>query len=91
MRLFAAGQNTSEARLAPTHTALKGQVLASVSFENFLIAVAIDCALATLIFRHAYRRGNANAMAWGVFTFLAAMIAIPIYFLTYWLHRRRRL
>ena len=58
------------------------------SFLNFLIAVAIDAALATLVFRHAHRRGNRNATAWGVFTFLAALVAIPLYFLTYSLRRR---
>ena len=60
------------------------------SFVNFLIAVAVDAALATLIFRHAHRRGNRHATAWGVFTFLAALVAIPLYFLSYWLRRRRR-
>lgn len=50
--------------------------------------VVVDAGLATLIFRHAYRRQNRHATAWGVFTFLAAGIAIPVYFLTYWLRRR---
>jgi hypothetical protein len=60
------------------------------SFGTFVLAVAIDAVLATLVFRHAFRRGNQHATAWGVFTFLAAAIAIPVYFLTYWLNRRRR-
>lgn len=62
---------------------------ANPSFLNFLIAVTIDAGLATLIFRHAHRRGNRHATAWGVFTFLAAGLAIPIYFLNYWLGSRR--
>jgi drug/metabolite transporter (DMT)-like permease len=61
----------------------------SPSFVNFLIAVAIDAGLATLIFRHAHRRGNPHATAWGVFTFLAAVIAIPLYFLNYWFGKAR--
>jgi dolichol kinase len=63
---------------------------ANPSFANFLIAVVIDAGLATLIFRHAHRRGNRHATAWGVFTFLAAALAIPLYFANYWLRRERR-
>lgn len=59
------------------------------SLVNFLIAVAIDAGLATLVFRHAHRRGNRHATAWGVFTFLAAGIVTPLYFLVYWLRRSR--
>jgi hypothetical protein len=59
------------------------------SVVNFLIAVAIDAGLAMLVFRHADRRGNRHATAWGVFTFLAAGIAMPLYFLNYWLRRPR--
>jgi hypothetical protein len=55
------------------------------SFGEFLIAVIIDAVLAMLIFRHADRRGNRHATAWGVFTFLAAGVAIPVYFIRYWL------
>ena len=62
----------------------------STSFVDFLIAVAIAAVLATLIFRHAHRRGNRHATAWGVFTFLAALVAIPLYFFSYWLRRPRR-
>jgi len=58
------------------------------SFGAFVIAVAIAAVLAMLVFRHADRRGNRHATAWGVFTFLAAGIAIPIYFIRYWTRRR---
>jgi hypothetical protein len=61
----------------------------ATSIGTFLIFVAIDAGLATLIFRHAHLRGNRHATAWGVFTFLAAGIAIPTYFLNYWLRTRR--
>src|SRR3974390_767664 len=47
----------------------------TTSFGGFLAAVAIAAVLATLIFRHADRRGNQHATAWGVFTFLAAGVA----------------
>jgi hypothetical protein len=59
------------------------------SFAEFVIAVAIDAVLATLIFRHAYKRNNRHATAWGVFTFLAAGLAIPLYFVVYRMRARR--
>jgi hypothetical protein len=64
--------------------------IGTASFTEFLIAVVIDAVLATLIFRHADRRRNRHATAWGVFTFLAAGVAIPVYFLNYWLRPRSR-
>jgi len=60
----------------------------STSFGEFFLAVVIDAVLATLIFRHADKRGNRHATAWGVFTFLAAGLAIPVYFIRYWLRPR---
>ena len=61
----------------------------TLSFAEFVVAVAIDAVLATLIFRHAHKRNNRHATAWGVFTFLAAGLAIPLYFITYWVRTRR--
>jgi len=57
---------------------------------NFVIAVILAAGLAMLIFRHADRHGNRHATAWGVFTFLAALIAIPLYLLNYWMGKRDR-
>jgi hypothetical protein len=62
--------------------------LSAGSFGEFVVAVAIAAGLAMLVFRHADRRGNRHATAWGVFTFLAAGIAIPVYFIRYWTRRR---
>lgn len=56
---------------------------------TFLIAVAVAAALSTGVFAHANKRGNRRATAWGVATFLAAGIAIPVYFARYWLRQRR--
>lgn len=56
---------------------------------DFVIAVVIAAGLAMLIFRHADRHGSRHATAWGVFTFLAALLAIPLYFLNYWLGKNR--
>ena len=56
---------------------------------NFLIAVVIAAGLAMVIFRHAERHGSRHATAWGLFTFLAALIVIPLYFLNYWRRKNR--
>jgi dolichol kinase len=61
-----------------------------ISFGSFLLVVAIAAGLATLVFRHAHRRGNKHATAWGVFTFLFAALAIPLYVINYWLTRNRQ-
>jgi hypothetical protein len=37
---------------------------------------------------HASKHGNRHATAWGVAAFLAAGIAVPVYFIRYWLRRR---
>jgi drug/metabolite transporter (DMT)-like permease len=60
------------------------------SFVDFLIAVVLAAGLAMLIFRHADKHGSRHATAWGIFTFLAALITIPLYFLNYWLGKTRR-
>jgi hypothetical protein len=64
--------------------------LAQTGPVDFLVIVALAAVLATLIFSHAHTRGNRHATAWGVFTFLAAGIAIPFYFLSFWLGKNRR-
>ncbi len=42
-----------------------------------------------LVFMHAQRHGSKHATAWGVAAFLAAGIVVPVYFVRYWLLRRR--
>ena len=64
--------------------------LTQTDTTDFLIAVVLAAGLATLIFRHADKHGSRHATAWGVFTFLAALVAIPLYFLTYVFARSRR-
>lgn len=64
--------------------------LAQTSFLDFLIAVVLAAGLAMLIFRHADKHGSRHATAWGIFTFLAVAIAIPLYFLNYWHGKTRR-
>ena len=66
------------------------QSLARTSFLQFTIAVVIAAGLAMLIFRHADKHGSRHATAWGLFTFLAVAIAVPLYFLNYWRGRSKR-
>lgn len=64
--------------------------LADVRPLDFLVAVAVAALLAMGVFAHANRHGNRHATAWGVVTFLFAGIAVPVYFIRYWLSKRRR-
>ena len=94
MRASAQALTTGTA-LDSAYTPLASSVIATIlttapSSVTVLIAVAIDAGLSTLIFSHAHRRRNPHATAWGVFTFLAAMIAIPLYFLTYTIRRLKQ-
>jgi quinol-cytochrome oxidoreductase complex cytochrome b subunit len=63
--------------------------LSNLSFAQFAIAVVGAALLAMFIFRHADRHGSRHATAWGLFTFLFALAAIPLYFFNYWLANRR--
>ena len=64
--------------------------LTDMGFADFAIAVAFAALLATGVFHHANKRGNPHATAWGVATFLVAGIAVPLYFIRYWLVKKRR-
>jgi hypothetical protein len=61
-----------------------------LSFGELLLVLALLSAASMAIFAHASKHGSRHATAWGVATFLAAAIAVPLYFLNYWLSRRRR-
>jgi hypothetical protein len=60
------------------------------SFARVLAAVAIAAWLALLVFWHAYRKGNRNAKAWAVFTFLAPVAALPLYVVRRWIGKVRQ-
>jgi hypothetical protein len=57
---------------------------------TFLIAVALAALISTGVFMHASKHGNRHATAWGVAAFLAAGIAVPVYFIRHWLRRGGR-
>jgi hypothetical protein len=64
--------------------------LFQLSFGEFLIVTALAAAASLAVFAHADRHGNRHATAWGIATFLAAGVAVPLYFIRYWLRTRRR-
>jgi hypothetical protein len=63
--------------------------LEDLTFGEFLFVVALAAAASMAVFAHASRQGNRHATAWGVATFLLAAVAVPLYFLNYWLKKRR--
>ena len=62
---------------------------ADLSPGQFVLVVLLAAALSMWIYWHASRHGSRHATAWGVVTFLAAGIAVPVYFIHYFLTRRR--
>ncbi|MEI7759447.1 MAG: hypothetical protein WCJ67_01620 [Thermoleophilia bacterium] len=61
----------------------------TTSLPQFLVAIAIAAGISMLTFRHADKHGSAHATAWGIGAFLAAGIVVPVYFLRFWLRKRR--
>lgn len=57
---------------------------------TFLIAVILAAAISSGVFVHASRHGSHHATAWGVAAFLAAGVAVPLYFIEYWARRAVR-
>jgi len=65
-------------------------VVATADPVTFLIAVALAAAISAGVFAHASRHGSRHATAWGVAAFLAAGVAVPVYFIRHWARRGRR-
>jgi hypothetical protein len=61
-----------------------------LSFGEFVIVTAIAAAASMAVFAHAEKQGNKHATAWGIATFLALGIAVPLYFIRHWLRTRGR-
>ena len=64
--------------------------LEDLSFGEFFFVVSLAAVASMAVFSHASKKGNKHATAWGVATFLVAAVAVPLYFLRYWLSSRRR-
>ena len=60
-----------------------------LSRGEILAALAVWTAAFVLVWWHAERHGSRHATAWGVAAFLAAGLIVPVYFVRYWLNRRR--
>ena len=63
--------------------------MADLSPAAFFLAVAIAAGLSLLVFSHAQRHGSRHPTAWGIGAFLFAGLVVPVYFLRFWLSRRR--
>ncbi len=61
-----------------------------LSLGEFLIVTALAAGASMAVFAHADKHGNKHATAWGIATFLALGIAVPLYFIRYWLRNRAR-
>jgi hypothetical protein len=61
-----------------------------LSLGEFLIVTALAAGASMAVFAHADKHGNKHATAWGIATFLALGIAVPLYFIRYWLRSRAR-
>jgi glycerol uptake facilitator-like aquaporin len=63
--------------------------LYDLSFGQFFLVLVVSAAVSMAVFAHADKRGNKHATAWGIATFLALGVAVPLYFIRYWLRTRR--
>ncbi len=61
-----------------------------LSLGEFLIVTALAAGASMAVFAHAEKHGNKHATAWGIATFLALGVAVPLYFIRYWLRSRAR-
>jgi len=61
-----------------------------LSLGEFLIVTALAAGASMAVFAHADKHGNKHATAWGIATFLVLGVAVPLYFIRYWLRGRAR-
>jgi hypothetical protein len=62
---------------------------ADLSFGQFFVAVLLAAGLSMWVYWHASKHGSKRATAWGILTFLAVGLFLPLYFIHYFLTRRR--
>ena len=63
--------------------------IARVSPGQFVLYVVLAAVLSTWVYWHANRHGSRHATAWGVLTFIAPGPLVLVYFIHYFLTRRR--
>lgn len=78
-------KETHQGRRLSSYT---GQAMDTTPVE-FLFAIAIAAGISMLTFRHADKHGSTHATAWGIGAFLAAGVVVPVYFIRFWLRKRR--
>jgi len=60
-----------------------------ISPGKFVLAVILAALLSMWVYWHASRHGSKHATAWGLLTFLAVGIVLPVYFIHHFVTRRR--
>ena len=65
------------------------QAVANVGFGQFFVAVLLAAGLSMFVYWHASKHGSRRATAWGVATFLFVGLFLPLYFIHYYVTRRR--
>ena len=63
--------------------------LDAISGTELALLIALWSGCALLVFWHADKHGSKRATAWGVAAVLASGLVVPLYFVRYWLRRRR--
>ena len=61
----------------------------NIGFGQFFFAVLLAAGLSMWVYWHARKHGSKHATAWGVLTFLAVGLFLPLYFLHYYATRKR--
>jgi hypothetical protein len=64
--------------------------LQELSFGQFVFVIVLSAAASMGVFAHADKHGSRHATAWGIGTFLALGVVVPVYFIRYWLKSRRQ-
>jgi hypothetical protein len=62
---------------------------ANVGFGQFFVAVLLAAGISTWVYWHASKHGSRHATAWGVATFLAVGLVLPVYLIHSFATRRR--
>jgi len=62
---------------------------ADLSFGQFFVAVLLAAGASMWVYWHATKHGSRHATAWGVATFLAVGLVLPVYLIHFFATRRR--
>ena len=65
------------------------QAVSNVGFGQFFVVVLLAAGLSMFVYWHASKHGSRRATAWGIATFLFVGLFLPLYFIHYYVTRRR--